>query len=62
MVSALSWRASFILLAIPAFVLARLVHPTGLGAVRNTGAVVVIGVVIALVLKALDGRLPAIRR
>jgi hypothetical protein len=31
-------------------------------AVRNTGAVVVLGVVIALVLKALDGRLPAIRR
>ena len=31
-------------------------------AVRNTGVVVLLGIVIALVLKALDGRLPAIRR
>jgi hypothetical protein len=31
-------------------------------AVRNTGVVLILGIVIALVLKALDGRLPAIRR
>ena len=31
-------------------------------AVRNTGVVLVLGIVIALVFKALDGRLPAIRR
>jgi hypothetical protein len=31
-------------------------------AVRNTAIVVVLGAVIALVLKALDGRLPTIRR